>query len=167
MDDAQAARSFLTPDSGGAQSLSDTQIEQFIRDGFVRIDAAFPRDLADQSRCILWRDTGCDESNPTTWTKPVIRLGMYGHPPFARAANTPVLHKAFDQLAGPGRWRPRMDLGTFPIRFPSPDESHRGARSRFLAQPPLPPGGPFLLNRTSGVYSPVEQAIRIATANFG
>jgi hypothetical protein len=50
----------------------------------------------------------------------VIRLGHYGDEPFKRAVNTPVLHAAFDQLVGKGRWRPRPNLGTFPVRFPSP-----------------------------------------------
>jgi hypothetical protein len=266
----------LTPDTRGTtQVLSDAQIQQFICNGFVRIDGAFPRDLADQGRAILWRDTNCDPGDPTTWTKPVIRLGMYGQEPFAKSANTPVLHAAFDQLVGNGRWLPRMNLGTFPIRFPSPDDPgdagwhidssfalettapndfldwrvnltskgrallmlflfsdvgeddaptriraashfdvarrlapagenglslrelatngfaetvgrpevlatgdagtvylchpflvhaaqpHRGARPRFLAQPPLPPAEPFVLDRADGAYSPVEQAIRI------
>jgi hypothetical protein len=257
--------------------LSDVQIKEFIDDGFVKIPMAFPRELADECRSILWRDTGCDEADPTTWTKPMIRLGAYGQEPFAAAANTPVLHRAFDQLVGPGRWRPRSDLGTFPIRFPSPDDPgdagwhvdssfqpdsgdatdyanwrinvtskgrallmlflfsdvgendaptrirvashfdvarilaavgdyglslrelvaaqgfaetaarrevlatgdagtvylchpflvhaaqpHRGSRPRFLAQPPLMPAEPFLLQRADGAYSPVEQAIRIA-----
>jgi hypothetical protein len=260
-----------------APVLSDAQTRQFIDDGFVKIQGAFPRELADEGRSVLWRDTGCDEADPTTWTKPVIRLGIYGQEPFARAANTPVLHQAFDQLAGPVQWRPRSDLGTFPIRFPSPDDpgdagwhvdssfppdsgdttdylnwrinvtskgrallmlflfsdvgesdaptrirvgshldiarilaaagdyglslrelvaaegfaetaarrevlatgdagtvylchpflvhaaqQHRGSRPRFLAQPPLLPAEPFLLHRTDGAYSPVEQAIRIA-----
>jgi hypothetical protein len=102
--------------------LSDSQIEQFIRDGFVKITAAFPRDLADQGRAILWRDTGCDERDPTTWTKPVIQLGIYTQAPFAKAANTPVLHEAFDQLVGQGRWRPRESLGMFMVRFPSRED---------------------------------------------
>ena len=34
----------------------------------------------------------------------------------------PRLHAAFDQLVGSGRWVPRSSLGTFPIRFPSPDD---------------------------------------------
>jgi hypothetical protein len=275
MDDERAVRGFATRDSG-ARVLSDAQIQQFIRDGYLKIDAAFPRDLADQGRSILWQDTGCDEGDPATWTKAVIRLGMYGQEPFARAANTPVLHNAFDQLVGPGRWLPRLNLGTFPIRFPAPgdpgdagwhidtsfpseigDQSdflnwrvnvaskgrallmlflfsdvgkndaptrirvashvnvarmlapagesglslrelaangfvetvarrevlatgeagtiylchpflvhaaqpHRGTRPRFLAQPPLLPAEPFLLDRADGAYSPVEQAIRIA-----
>jgi hypothetical protein len=33
-----------------------------------------------------------------------------------------MLHAAFDQLVGKGRWRPRRGLGTFPVRFPSPDD---------------------------------------------
>jgi hypothetical protein len=40
------------------RAFGDAQIEQFIRDGFVRIDGAFPRDFADECRAILWRDTG-------------------------------------------------------------------------------------------------------------
>src|ERR1700733_10669145 len=104
------------------RALSDAQIRQFIQDGFVRIDRAFPRELADQGRAILWQDTGCDPDDSTTWTRPVIRLGHYGQEPFKKAANTAVLHAAFDQLVGKGRWRPRKGLGTFPVRFPSPDD---------------------------------------------
>jgi hypothetical protein len=47
---------------------------------------------------------------------------MYRQEPFANAVNTPKLHAAFDQLVGKDRWRPRADLGTFPIRFPSDAE---------------------------------------------
>jgi hypothetical protein len=39
-----------------AQVLADAQIQQFTREGFVKIDQAFPRELADQGRAILWRD---------------------------------------------------------------------------------------------------------------
>lgn len=102
--------------------LSHAQIERFITEGFVRIDAAFPRSLADEGRAILWRDTGADPLDPRTWTKPVVRLGLYGQRPFVDAANTPVLRAAFDRLVGRGRWLPPAALGTFPIRFPSPDD---------------------------------------------
>ncbi|MGL4262442.1 MAG: phytanoyl-CoA dioxygenase family protein [Afipia sp.] len=103
-------------------ALEHAQVEQFVRDGFVKIDNAFPRELADECRAILWRDTGCDPDDPKTWTRPVIRLGQYGQQPFVRAANTPLLHHAFNQLVGKDRWQPRMSLGTFPVRFPSPDD---------------------------------------------
>lgn len=103
-------------------ALTAAQVDQFITDGFVRIDDAFPADLAARCLKFLWADTGCDPDDPSTWTRPVIRLGNYPQPPFVAAANTPVLHSAFDQLAGVGRWFPPGSLGTFPIRFPSPDD---------------------------------------------
>ncbi|AKJ00370.1 phytanoyl-CoA dioxygenase PhyH [Archangium gephyra] len=103
-------------------TLDDAQLEQFIRDGFVRINEAFPRELAEEGLAILWRDTGCAPNEPRTWTRPVIRLGGYAQEPFAKAVNTPVLRTAFDQLVGAGRWAPRFSLGTFPVRFPSPED---------------------------------------------
>ena len=92
--------------------LESAQIEQFITDGFVRIDQAFPREHANAARAILWKATGCDPDDPATWTQPVIRLGMFTQAPFIEAANTPRLHAAFDQLVGRGagvdlrRWGP-------------------------------------------------------------
>jgi hypothetical protein len=105
-----------------AGGLSPEAIACFLRDGFVRIDEAFPRALAEECRTILWRDTGANPANPETWTKPVVRLGMYAQPPFVAAANAPLLRDAYDALAGPGRWRPPGALGTFPVRFPSPED---------------------------------------------
>ncbi|QIP11912.1 phytanoyl-CoA dioxygenase family protein [Spirosoma aureum] len=104
------------------EGLTKQQIEQFIRDGFVRIDNAFSEENAQEVRDILWQDLPCDHNNPDTWTKPVIRLGMYGQEPFVRAANTDVLHRAFDQLVGFGKWITCKNMGTFPVRFPSNEE---------------------------------------------
>lgn len=112
----------MSPHDTQADALSASQIEQFIRDGFVRLDNAFPRAVADEARQLLWKETGCDPDDSSTWTRPVIRLGWFTQPPFAAAANTPVLHAAFDQLVGEGRWNPVGALGTFPVRFPSPDD---------------------------------------------
>jgi hypothetical protein len=47
---------------------------------------------------------------------------MYTDRAFVEAANTPLLHAAFDQLVGAGRWLPCRAMGTFPVRFPSPDD---------------------------------------------
>lgn len=103
-------------------TLSADDIASFIRDGFVRIDGAFGRDTADQAREILWEAMGRDPNDRSTWTDPVVRLDQFAQAPFREAANTPKLHKAFDQLVGYGRWWPRASLGTFPVRFPSQDE---------------------------------------------
>jgi hypothetical protein len=114
------------PNHDNARALDAAQIINFVDNGFVRIDHAFPKELAREARDILWKDlakdSGCDPNDPATWTKPVIRLGHYAQPPFHQAANAAVLHKAFDQLVGTGRWQKQGGLGTFPVRFPSPDD---------------------------------------------
>lgn len=102
--------------------LNTQQINQFITRGFIRLDHAFPAEIAAQARDILWNDLGIDRDNPATWTKPVIRLGMYQQEPFTASANTPVLHAAFDQLVGAGKWLPCRSMGTFPVRFPSDED---------------------------------------------
>jgi hypothetical protein len=102
--------------------LSTAQIEDFVRDGFVRVERAFPRHLADEGRALLWQHLPCVADDPSTWTRAVIRLGHYDDEAFNKAVNSSLLHAAFDQLVGRGRWRPRWNLGTFPVRFPSPDD---------------------------------------------
>jgi hypothetical protein len=99
--------------------LTAEQLDRFDKDGFVKLERAFPGELASEVRAILWKDTGCDPDDRSTWTRPVIRLGMYSQAPFVAAANTQVLHGAFDQLVGVGKWLPCRSVGTFPVRFPS------------------------------------------------
>jgi hypothetical protein len=94
----------------------------FLRAGFVRIEGAVPRDVALECAALLWRETGCDPDDRTTWTRPVHWVGDMAQPPFEAAANTPVLHDALDMLVGKGRWVPRGSLGSFPLRFPHPEE---------------------------------------------
>ena len=110
-----------------AQALSPAEVEAFVRDGFVRVPAAFSAETAARCREHLWRELrrehpDLDPADPASWTRPVIRLPGYGSEPFQQAATTPKLHAAFDQLAGAGRWYPREGLGTFPIRFAHPDD---------------------------------------------
>ena len=102
--------------------LSDAETKQFVHHGFVKLENAFPSETAAEARAILWSATGCDPEDRKTWTRPVIRLGDFAQEPFRQAVNAPVLHSAFDQLVGVGRWVPRESLGGFPIRFPHPDD---------------------------------------------
>ncbi len=99
------------------EKLTADQINGFIDTGFVKIENAFPAEIAAECRAILWKATQCDPNNSSTWTQPVIRIGEIGLEPFQKAANIPILHNAFTQLAGEN-WLPRTTLGTFPIRFP-------------------------------------------------
>lgn len=100
--------------------LTPGQVQSFIDDGFVTIQNAFSADLAKQGRDELWADIGLSPDRPEQWIQPVIRVGSKSSLPFVEAANTPQLHKAYDRLVGEGRWLAPKGLGTFPIRFPSP-----------------------------------------------
>ena len=102
--------------------LTAAQLTAFLQDGFLKLESAFSPQIAGEARAILWRDTGCDPDQPATWTRPVVWLGDYAQEPFRIAANTKVLHAAFDQLVGIGRWVPRTSLGSFPVRFPHVDD---------------------------------------------
>lgn len=96
-----------------------TMLKEFTRNGFVKIEQAFPRELALRAQDILWQATGVDKNNPASWTQPVIRIGERFEPEFKEAANTEKLHQAYDLLVGKGNWLPRQSMGTFPVRFPS------------------------------------------------
>ncbi|GAB3643225.1 phytanoyl-CoA dioxygenase family protein [Spirosoma arcticum] len=103
--------------------LTESQIERFVDEGFIRLDNAFPTALADECRAILWKASQCDPDRPDTWVQPVIRIGEIGLEPFRKVANTTLLLNAFDQLAGKGNWLPRSTLGSFPIRFPGKEKA--------------------------------------------
>lgn len=101
--------------------LTPGQVQSFIDDGFVRIENAFSADLARKCRDELWAEIGLSPDEPEQWVRPVVRVGFKSSPPFVAAGNTPQLHAAYDQLVGEGRWLAPQGLGTFPIRFPSPE----------------------------------------------
>jgi hypothetical protein len=108
--------------NGRSRALTDSQDEQFLRDGFVKLEHAFSETVAEEARGILWRESRCDPENPATWIHPVVRIGDCAQEVFCHAANTPVLHAAFNHLVGVERWVPRTSLGGFPIRFPHKED---------------------------------------------
>jgi hypothetical protein len=94
-------------------------IDRFIADGFVKITGAFDRELGLRCQDQLWTTTGLDRGDPASWTESLVRVAAMASPEFTASANTDALTAAFDALVGPGGWRPRLGMGTFPLRFPS------------------------------------------------
>ncbi|MGV9772501.1 phytanoyl-CoA dioxygenase [Streptosporangium sp. NPDC003464] len=157
----------------GAQVLTDEQIESFVSDGFIRLAGAFPKELAAQARDILWKQLGMDPDDPTTWTREVVRLGAQSDEPFVRSANTPALHAAYDQLVGPGRWRPIEQVGTFPVRFPGvrrPEEAEDYGwhiDASFLAAEAEAAGGPDWEGEQALVPPDYDKIFRCNTVSRG
>ena len=104
--------------------LTTKQIDDFINNGYVKLENAFPTEIAKECRDILWKKMGCNPDNRDSWTAPVIRIGELGDKPFKDAANTSILHQAFDQLVGKDNWIAKETLGSFPIRFPSKEKAN-------------------------------------------
>jgi hypothetical protein len=102
--------------------FTSEQINEFIRDGFIRLEATFPGDLADECVRLVWPQIGCAANVRDSCNRPVIRHPSWDAPPFTRAVNTMRLHASFDQLVGRGRWLPRRNPGLFVIRFPSVED---------------------------------------------
>jgi hypothetical protein len=107
--------------------VDDEQVAQFIEDGYVKFEGAFPRDLADECRDLVWERLRADPHDRSSWTEAVEFVDDCAEPPFRAAANTPVLRAANDRLVGVGRWLPRQSLGAFVVRFPDlPEPSDTG-----------------------------------------
>jgi hypothetical protein len=84
----------------------------------VKLENAFARETVAEARKILWREVGFDPNDRKTWTRPVVRLGDFPQRPFRQTVNNELLHAAFDEIVGVGRWVPRASLGGFVVRFP-------------------------------------------------
>ncbi|MBS4104736.1 phytanoyl-CoA dioxygenase, partial [Tsukamurella paurometabola] len=72
--------------------LTDEQVEDFVRGGYVAVRGAFSAATAAAARDVLWAEmaaSGIDRDDPSTWDRPVIRLGEHGEEPFREAASSP------------------------------------------------------------------------------
>jgi hypothetical protein len=126
-----------------SEILSKAQIDQFIYDGYIRIDEAFSAETASAALDILWDDLPYDRSDPDSWTEPVIRLGLYTQTPFMDSVNNDRLHRIFDHLVGADRWLPCRSVGTFPVRFPADKEPNDTGKHVDASFPGNDPGNFF------------------------
>ncbi|WP_061300770.1 phytanoyl-CoA dioxygenase family protein [Herbidospora cretacea] len=108
--------------------FTPADLDAFARDGFLKLPAIVPREVADAARAILWQQIGLSPDDPAGWTQPVVWTADHaGFGPFGQMIGSPRLAGALDQIAGPGRWGGRTTLGNIPVRFPDrPDAGDTG-----------------------------------------
>jgi hypothetical protein len=106
-------------------------VDSFMRDGFVAVRHAVDADTVAKCRELIWAAIGQDgvrQRDSGTW-RPLVEadsLGLSGEP-FAAAYTAPALTAAYDELIGPGRWKPSAEIGEAVIvRFPSEDRANVG-----------------------------------------
>jgi hypothetical protein len=95
--------------------LSQTEIDQFVELGYVRLTEAFPERVARQCREATYEQLGIGTAAP--WPEPVMR-GLVEGEPLRRAANSPRLLEAVGQLLRGEAWQRRPNLGLVVVRFP-------------------------------------------------
>ena len=102
-----------------------------MRDGFVAIRQAVDAATVAKCRNRIWaamEDRGVRQHDRGTW-RPLVEGRSLGLPggPFTAACMAPALTAAYDELIGPGRWKPSVDTGEAVIvRFPSEDRANAG-----------------------------------------
>ena len=103
-------------------------LDAFISDGYVKLEQAAPRSVADAARNMLWQQLGLSPDEPEGWSTPVRwAADLTGHGPFGELVRSTALAAALDQICGAGGWQPRGSLGNIPVRFPvSPPADDRG-----------------------------------------
>ena len=82
-------------------------------------------------RDLIWTamgQRGVRQDDRGTW-RPLMEAGSLGlsGEPFTAAYMAPALTAAYDELIGPGRWKPSVDIGdAVAVRFPSEDRANAG-----------------------------------------
>ena len=110
---------------------ADVDIDSFVRDGFVAVRQAVDASTAAACRDLIWaamRRRGVRRDDSGTWRSLVEAgsLDLSGEP-FTAAYMAPALTAAYDELIGPGRWKPSVDIGeAVVVRFPSEDRANAG-----------------------------------------
>ncbi|HLU73564.1 MAG TPA: phytanoyl-CoA dioxygenase family protein [Nonomuraea sp.] len=99
--------------------MAIVDVDRFITEGFVKLEAAVPREVGDAANALVWQQIGLSPDDPDGWREPVVwTADMTGRGAFGEMMSSPRLRQALDEIAGPGGWVPRDALGNMPIRFP-------------------------------------------------
>lgn len=119
------------------QVLTDSDIEQFIEQGYICLKEAYPRKTALEAQDFLWDriserypEYGLKKDDPETW-KPVlekdaaanfpsIHLREFFNEPIFKACETQRLAGAIEDLIGVGRWALKHEphnWGWWPVNF--------------------------------------------------
>ena len=93
--------------------------DAFARDGFVKLEQAFPRDLALRCQEIMWSELDPERrDDPSTWHRPVVRLMGFTEPELIEACTNERWVAAIHELCGPQADPTPWLGGTVAIRFP-------------------------------------------------
>jgi hypothetical protein len=86
--------------------LTKEQVEQFMENGWVKVEQAFPKEAALNAQQVVWghvEKRGALQNDPTTWTKEMIQINeSYDNDEF-QLCNSLRMADAIEDLIGEGR----------------------------------------------------------------
>ncbi|NBD27765.1 phytanoyl-CoA dioxygenase family protein [Paenibacillus glycinis] len=94
--------------------LTNSQIEQFIELGYVRLEEAFPRKAALAAQELLWTQVekqGVKKDDRGTWNQPMVHIKEQFDDEAFQVCNTLRLADAIEDVVGAGRWKERSVYG--------------------------------------------------------
>lgn len=103
--------------------LSESDIEQFIELGWVKVPQAFARRDALAAQAVVWEQVekrGVHQHDAATWTLPMVQINENYDTPEFRACDTERLSNSIEDLVGSGRWVGRGQpnrWGWWPVNF--------------------------------------------------
>ena len=101
-------------------------LDAFVQDGYVAVRGAVDAGTVAGCRELIWaamERRGVRRDDPASWPPLVEDLRELTGEPFVAAYMPPALTAAYDELIGPGRWVPSVDIGqSVVVRFPAEDE---------------------------------------------
>jgi hypothetical protein len=119
-------------------------VDAFVRDGFVAVRGAVDAETVAACRELIWAELerrGVRRDDSGSWPPLVEDLDNLAGEPFTAAYMSPALTAGYDELIGPGRWTPALDIGqAVVVRFPAEDRANAGYHIEGSYSPP--PGKP-------------------------
>jgi hypothetical protein len=98
--------------------FTDSEIEQFIRDGYVVVRGGFSSEIAAECRHFIWNQVPLWD-HCTTYRQPMVQIQkVFNSPPFDRIMNE-RLKSAVDEVVGVDRWLPPPGYGWWSLLLPS------------------------------------------------
>jgi hypothetical protein len=133
--------------TGGVAAVHHGRVDldAFERDGYVVLRGAVDADTVSACRALIWdamERRGVRRDDPATWPPLMEGMDDLSAEPFVAAYMAPALTVAYDELIGPGRWQPWVDMGeSVVVRFPAEDERANAGyhiEGSYAAPPRLP-----------------------------
>lgn len=103
--------------------FSAHELDAFRERGYVRLPAAFPRELADRLRDEIWAELeeehGIALDDRSTWRRPPCSPRRAKRSALAQAAATERFQRAVSELVGDDDWQRPATWGGFLVTFPN------------------------------------------------